>query len=133
MGQPEEAVATRTNQCRKRTAKSMHGIAQFITSLLFLYILIQTLISHELSEDSCLGVCIRGIACSVGGTFCRLVYRTHNISGNTNPAVTFRAFPGMGIVDQSCSAMTGSTSSAAGSHITTSAENLVGSVFELGL
>ena len=55
------------------------GIAEFMASLLFLYITIQTVMGHDRRADPCLGVGIQGIAC--GGMIFALVYCTAGISG----------------------------------------------------
>ncbi|XP_022972697.1 aquaporin PIP2-2-like [Cucurbita maxima] len=68
-------------------------IAEFVATLLFLYILVLTVIgSSKLSdtESHCGGVGVLGISWAVGGMIFVLVYCTAGISGgHINPAVTF--------------------------------------------
>ncbi|KAL8149119.1 aquaporin PIP2-7-like [Apium graveolens] len=65
-------------------------IAEFLATLLFLYVTIATVIGHKKQATSCDGVGILGIAWAFGGTIFVLVYCTANISGgHINPAVTF--------------------------------------------
>ncbi|XP_047043384.1 aquaporin PIP2-2-like [Lolium rigidum] len=68
------------------------AIAEFVATLLFLYLTVATVIGHKrLSEDdACGGVGLLGIAWAAGGTIFLLVYCTAGISGgHINPAVTF--------------------------------------------
>ncbi|CAL0326800.1 unnamed protein product [Lupinus luteus] len=74
-------------------------IAEFVATLLFLYITILTVIGHNTQTDpahggdACGGVGILGIAWAFGGTIFVLVYCTAGISGgHINPAVTFGLF-----------------------------------------
>nr|BAD90697.1 plasma membrane intrinsic protein 2;1 [Mimosa pudica] len=78
-------------------------IAEFVATLLFLYVTILTIIGHNSSTDSkkgpgvtdCDGVGILGIAWAFGGMIFILVYCTAGISGgHINPAVTFGLFLG---------------------------------------
>lgn len=57
------------------------GIAEFMSSLLFLYVTIQTVMGHKREEDPCLGAGIQGIAWAFGGMIFVLVYCTAGISG----------------------------------------------------
>lgn len=65
-------------------------IAEFIATLLFLYVTILTVIGYKAQSDpnknpdACAGVGILGIAWSFGGMIFVLVYCTAGISGNIN-------------------------------------------------
>ncbi|KAH6762358.1 plasma membrane intrinsic protein 2 [Perilla frutescens var. hirtella] len=68
------------------------AIAEFIATLLFLYVTVLTVIGYksQSAADECGGVGILGIAWAFGGMIFVLVYCTAGISGgHINPAVTF--------------------------------------------
>ncbi|KAL2930709.1 putative aquaporin PIP2-5, partial [Bienertia sinuspersici] len=74
-------------------------IAEFVATLLFLYITVLTAIGNNAqthtvkTSDACAGVGVLGIAWSFGGMIFVLVYCTAGISGgHINPAVTFSQF-----------------------------------------
>ncbi|XP_007016740.2 PREDICTED: probable aquaporin PIP2-2 [Theobroma cacao] len=78
-------------------------IAEFIATLLFLYVSVLTVIGYKVQTDTlkntvdadCGGVGILGIAWAFGGMIFILVYCTAGISGgHINPAVTFGLFLG---------------------------------------
>lgn len=59
-------------------------IAEFIATLLFLYITVATVIGHKKQTDPCGGVGLLGIAWAFGGMIFILVYCTAGISGKLN-------------------------------------------------
>ncbi|KAL1823521.1 hypothetical protein DCAR_0311444 [Daucus carota subsp. sativus] len=68
-------------------------IAEFVATLLFLYIIIAIIIGHKKQDEPCDGVGLLGISWGVGGMIFVLVYCTAGISGgHINPAVTFGLF-----------------------------------------
>jgi aquaporin PIP len=60
-------------------------IAEFIATLLFLYVTIATVIGHKKATEPCGGVGLLGIAWAFGGMIFVLVYCTAGISGKIKP------------------------------------------------
>lgn len=56
-------------------------IAEFVATLLFLYVTVATVIGHKKQRDACDGVGLLGIAWAFGGMIFILVYCTAGISG----------------------------------------------------
>ena len=56
-------------------------IAEFIATLLFLYVTVATVVGHKSNKDPCDGVGLLGIAWAFGGMIFILVYCTAGISG----------------------------------------------------
>ena len=67
-------------------------IAEFIASLLFLYVTVATIIGHKKQTGPCDGVGLLGIAWSFGGMIFVLVYCTAGISGNFTHLFASRSF-----------------------------------------
>ncbi|XP_054779276.1 probable aquaporin PIP2-8 [Prosopis cineraria] len=68
-------------------------VAEFVATLLFLYISVATAIGHNKQSSPCDGVSILGVAWAFGGMIFVLVYCTAGISGgHISPAVTFGLF-----------------------------------------
>lgn len=61
-------------------------IAEFIATLLFLYITVATVIGYKKSADPCNSVGLLGVAWAFGGMIFVLVYCTAGISGKTSIA-----------------------------------------------
>lgn len=59
-------------------------IAEFVATLLFLYVSVATVIGHKKQSDACGGVGLLGIAWAFGGMIFVLVYCTAGISGKLN-------------------------------------------------
>jgi len=68
-------------------------IAEFVATLLFLYITMTTVVENKQSKGTCGGVGLLGEAWAFGGMIFVLVYCISGISGgHVNPAVTFALF-----------------------------------------
>ena len=65
-------------------------LAEFVATLLFLYILVATVIGHKKQTGPCDGVGPLGIAWAVGGMIFVLVYCTAGISGNQKPSASLK-------------------------------------------
>ncbi|KAL6883284.1 hypothetical protein ACP4OV_010698 [Aristida adscensionis] len=93
---PEPVLATSE---LRRWSLYRAAIAEFVATLLFLYVTVATVIGHKRQSEAaaaaggdgdCGGVGVLGIAWAFGGMIFLLVYCTAGISGgHINPAVTF--------------------------------------------
>lgn len=64
-------------------------IAEFIATLLFLYITVATVIGYKKQTDPCETVGLLGVAWAFGGMIFILVYSTAGISGSEVPLIFF--------------------------------------------
>lgn len=82
--EPAPAVVLETEELRKWSFYRA-VIAEFVATLLFLYIIVATIIGHKKQAaadiDPCGGVGLLGISWAVGGMIFVLVYCTAGISG----------------------------------------------------
>ena len=69
-------------------------IAEFMSTLLFLYVTVATVIGHksQSASDACNGVGLLGIAWSFGGMIFILVYCSARISGSCLSSLTHSSF-----------------------------------------
>eukprot|EP00253_Pinus_taeda_P024901 PITA_24901 len=69
------------------------SIAEFVATLLFLYITLTTVVENKARKGTCGGVGLLGEASAFGGMISVLIYCISRISGgHVNPAVTFALF-----------------------------------------
>nr|ABK22546.1 unknown [Picea sitchensis] len=77
----------------KRWSFYRAAIAEFVATLLFLYITLTTVVENNRNKVNCSGVGLLGEAWDFGGMIFVLVYCISGISGgHVNPAVTFALF-----------------------------------------
>lgn len=93
-------------------------IAEFIATLLFLYVTVATVIGHKNQTDPCGGVGLLGIAWAFGGMIFILVYCTAGISGKTrSPTPSFFMYCSLYSCTDLCFLMGGFYVRVSGGHI----------------